>query len=339
MAIFYSMKLNRNSVFHLYLECFKLYLQKLRIMKKGNYLLTMVILCIALLSSQSMVAKKVFYLDHQYNSEVKIANVPQDDDNKIDLSKCYYRDNQNFGIRYANGNILKMSRNNYDEYPTITIKGKDCFFILYPLDMNNMEIEKVIKGERQLPKLSTPWGSNEPYKSSFRIGVFNKGNLSEDEINNIIKESVLPMFDIEKTSKALVFRYCRDSELLSTDGSGPFISAYINGEYKTNTDIAKADAKQEAELRQKLYKEYGKPYVDAALKGQLIVGTPEKLLLKLYDDCRLKQQTANRKIYYIYTLGVVDTSTITHPSRESLTPVLSKIVWVQNGKVTKIINQ
>ncbi len=308
-------------------------------MNKLTFLSVLVIIMVSMIVPQSAVAKKVVCIGHQYKSEVNIEKASQDNDNKIDLSKCYYRDYQNFRILYSNGNILKMSRNNYDEYPTITIKDKECLFILYPMDMGNMEIEKVVKGEQQLPRLSTPWGSNDPYNSSFRIGVLNKGNLSEDEINKIIKESVLPMFDIDKTTKALTFRNCTSTEMMRTSASGPYIGAYINGEYLTSAEITNATGKKEAEQRQKLYKEYGKPYVDAALKGQLIVGTPEKLLLKLYSDCRLKQQTANRKIYYIYTLGTVDTSTITHPSRESVTSVLSKIVWVQNGKVTKIINQ
>jgi len=244
-----------------------------------------------------MMAKKVVYLGHRCNSKVNIEQSPQNNDNKIDLSNSFYMDYQNFKILYTNGNIIKRSRANYDEYPTISIKDKGCFFILYPMDMGDMGIEKVVKGEQQLPRLSTPWGNNDPYKSSFRIGVLNIGELSEDEINKIIKESVLPMFDIDKTTKALTFRNCTSTEMMTTSASGPYIGAFINGKYLTSTEITNATEKKEAEARQILYKEYGKPYVDAALKGQLIVGTPEKLFLKLYPDCKLKQQTANRKIY------------------------------------------
>ena len=248
-------------------------------MNKKLIIRVLAILMVSMIVPQSAVAKKVVCIGYQYIGEVNKENGPQDNDNKIDLSKCFYEDFRNFRILYSNGNIIKKSIYNYDEYPTITIKDKECLFILYPEDMDDMGIQKVVKGEQQLPSLSTPWGSNDPYHSSFRIGVLNKGNLSEDELNKIIKESVLPMFDIKKSSKALVFRYCNGTELLDTDGSGPFIGAYINGEYLTNTTIEKDDAKKEAATRQELYKKYGKTYVDAVENGKLLVGMPWKLLI------------------------------------------------------------
>ena len=248
-------------------------------MNKKSIIRVLVIIMVSMIVPQSAVAKKAICLGYQYNGEVNKEKAPQDNYNKIDLSKCFYENNRNFRILYSNGNILKRNIYNYDEYPTITVKGKECLFILYPEYMGDMGIKNVVNGEQQLPILQTPWGSTNPYNSSFRIGVLNKGKLSEDELNKIIKESVLPMFDIKKSDKALVFRYCNGTELLNTDGSGPYIGAYINGKYLTNTTIEKADAKKEEATRQELYKKYGKTYVDAVENGKLRVGMPWRLLI------------------------------------------------------------
>ena len=247
-------------------------------MRKWNYLLAITIFCMALVSSQGMMAKKVINGAYQHSGEVNKETALQDNDQRIDLSKCYYKSNEEFGILYPNGNILYKDNNSSEVY--ITIDDKDCYFVYYPDE--DMKIDEVFKGERQLPYISsTDRGVTDPNWSSFRIGVRKTGEITEDEINKIIKESVLPMFEIKKSSTPLVFRYCSRSSYTyhNTDGSGSFISMYVNGEFQTNEDIAKADAKKEAAIRLVLNKEYGNSFVDALGNGKLLVGMPYKLLI------------------------------------------------------------
>jgi hypothetical protein len=72
-------------------------------------------------------------------------------------------------------------------------------------------------------------------------------------------------------------------------------------------------------------KKYGKEYVDAALRGQIVVGMPEKLFLGIWKGQQSPdQQIGTSKLYRRWT------STASHKLIQS--------VWITDGRVSSIIN-
>lgn len=86
------------------------------------------------------------------------------------------------------------------------------------------------------------------------------------------------------------------------------------------------EAKQAAQYND-LCKQFGKQYVDAVLRGEIIVGMPEKLLLAAFKTY-LHEEGANYKIYRISGFGFVG-NTFTNNA-------LKYSVWVKDGKVSNI---
>ncbi len=104
----------------------------------------------------------------------------------------------------------------------------------------------------------------------------------------------------------------------------------VNGMLKA--DYEKAVAAQRAQKNAKeqaayndLCKKYGKEYVDAALRGQIVVGMPEKLFLGIWKGQQSPdQQIGTSKLYRRWT------STASHKLIQS--------VWITDGRVSSIIN-
>lgn len=94
--------------------------------------------------------------------------------------------------------------------------------------------------------------------------------------------------------------------------------------------MEKEKEKADRDAYEYLCKQFGKKYVDAALKGQIIIGMPEILMVKTFNAI-LYGQSGNTKTYRIYGYG----------SRESLDGSIHisndhhlMTVWVSGGKVT-----
>ena len=118
--------------------------------------------------------------------------------------------------------------------------------------------------------------------------------------------------------------------MINTDNTGVNIVEGLSKEEKAAKEEAerkKAEAEKEKKEREQysiLCKKFGKTYVDAALKGKVVIGMPELLLVATFKPT-LKQETANKKLYYIYEIPLFSSN-------------LKKIVWVTNGKVSSIRN-
>ena len=71
-----------------------------------------------------------------------------------------------------------------------------------------------------------------------------------------------------------------------------------------------------------LCKAYGKKYVDAAMKGNLIIGMPVDLFLLGYPNTRLRQQSQGTKVYEV----------------RNILNKITKVVRVRNGRVSGVTN-
>ena len=71
-----------------------------------------------------------------------------------------------------------------------------------------------------------------------------------------------------------------------------------------------------------LCKAYGKKYVDAAMKGNLIIGMPEDLFLLGYPNTRLRQKSQGTKVYEV----------------RNILNKITKVVRVRNGRVSGVTN-
>lgn len=100
--------------------------------------------------------------------------------------------------------------------------------------------------------------------------------------------------------------------------------------HKINEAKRKKEKEEEKVLYETLCKQFGKKYVDAALKKQIMVGMPEKLMVKAFD-AKLYGQSGNKKTYRIYGYGSrerLDGSIYISNDHHLMT------VWVSGGKVT-----
>jgi hypothetical protein len=91
------------------------------------------------------------------------------------------------------------------------------------------------------------------------------------------------------------------------------------------------EKKEEKVAYDELSRKFGKKYVDAVVKHQIIVGMPEALMVASFD-ARLVGQSGNRKTYRIYDYGArerIDGSI--HVSKQH-----QMTVWVSGGKVTSL---
>lgn len=114
--------------------------------------------------------------------------------------------------------------------------------------------------------------------------------------------------------------------------------AYERGETAAERSAREtAKAQEEMAKNKAVYdtacKMYGKKYIDAVLKGNIIVGMPEELVVGIFKT-RLAEVSGNSKCYHIYGFGVIDTKRRTTLSDR----LLLKVVWVTNGRVSSIKN-
>lgn len=111
-------------------------------------------------------------------------------------------------------------------------------------------------------------------------------------------------------------------------------------QYKKDKE-AEAQKQKEAEkaLYQELCQNYGKKYVDACQRGQLIIGTPEELFalvvfsgaMKRVNNATLSSETGRKKTYKLYGPTVYNTS-----SRTTFTNGFVGWATFTNGKLTSI---
>lgn len=130
-------------------------------------------------------------------------------------------------------------------------------------------------------------------------------------------------------------------ELTPYDGSwnrGGNVETYVKGRSKADVEREQAAeaAKKKAEVKayyDKICKEFGKQYVDAALAGNVIIGMPEKLFTGSFKTRKVRTSGVST-LYEVYGYGVID-------GFDGMTisdSVLKMSVWVSQGRVTDIRN-
>lgn len=125
--------------------------------------------------------------------------------------------------------------------------------------------------------------------------------------------------------------------LLKYENLTPYTGTLIN---KDNTGVVikegmtQEEREKQSELAHKkeeankkagydlLCKAYGKKYVDAAMKGNLIIGMPEDLFLLGYPNTRLRQKSQGTKVYEV----------------RNILNKITKVVRVRNGRVSGVTN-
>lgn len=182
---------------------------------------------------------------------------------------------------------------------------------------------------------------------NIKFDKINPKTMSEKEMGDLIRKKIVPMFgeheyiviDYANSIKNVIGRYDR----FDKDGYGTHDSnidySYLSIE-TINKKIGAYESKKAAEEEKEYKKNYaqackkfGKTYVDAAINGRVIVGMPEELFLRIYKNCELHAQTAQGKLYYVYSLKERSNS-----RSIVFAEALSKEVLVYNGKVAKIVN-
>ena len=162
-----------------------------------------------------------------------------------------------------------------------------------------------------------------PAANDFEIisSSFDFEKLSNKEIEKIIQEEFEPYIEH--------FLHCNTPN-----------GTYQDGKFTSNKEMAAAKDKkkrEEAAKEQAAYNElcklFGQKYVDAALRGRIIVGMPEKLMLKT-KKCSLKATNGNTKIYNVLEMREYNSA-----KRITIKEGITQTVYVSNGKVTRIVNR
>lgn len=171
-------------------------------------------------------------------------------------------------------------------------------------------------------------------KNKYYYWTMEDGRIFKSNINRAFAEIYMIGYLSNLCEETLTPYY---GLMINKDNTGIKIVKGISEEEnaaKEEAERKKAEAEKAKEDRENynyLCKRFGKTYVDKALKGQVVIGMPELLFVATFKPT-LKQQSGNRKLYYVYGWGTYDSSskmTITNNQ-------LKKKVWITNGKVSSI---
>lgn len=219
-------------------------------------------------------------------------------------------------IHYPDGKIVKSKYSNVEDYGRavydlgkIQFKRFEMINLYTAIDIftKNLNKEKFVA----------------PAANDFEIisSSFDFEKLSNKEIEKIIQEEFEPYIEH--------FLHCNTPN-----------GTYQDGKFTSNKEMAAAKDKkkrEEAAKEQAAYNElcklFGQKYVDAALRGRIIVGMPEKLLLKT-KKCSLKATNGNTKIYNVLEMREYNSA-----KRITIKEGITQTVYVSNGKVTRIVNR
>lgn len=133
-------------------------------------------------------------------------------------------------LKYPNGTKIEVKDSETHVY--IPHNNENLHFTIYCANQDSLNIPHVISGKQRLLRLI-------PKSSSFRVGYDWRRDLSDEELNRIITESFLPLFDI-LDDEALYFRY-------GTGDGGNYIGYYYKGKYTTYSDKKKEEENKKKE--------------------------------------------------------------------------------------------
>ncbi len=162
----------------------------------------------------------------------------------------------------------------------------------------------------------------------FYYFYFNDGRIFKGKMNNCFKEIYDPNSweSGDMTSKVLCYPSLTPytGMLINKDNTGIVIE---KGMTQEEIEKQKELTRKKEEANKKagydlLCKAYGKKYVDAAMKGNLIIGMPVDLFLLGYPNTRLRQQSQGTKVYEV----------------RNILNKITKVVRVRNGRVSGVTN-
>lgn len=212
---------------------------------------------------------------------------------------------QNNVIKYANGDEITIAKTNYGAGVLGTIHRN-----------GGIVTAKKINGKTRC-RLTMPNGD------------FFTGDFEESNVHGI-RCDFFPY-------TALQYRSLTPYN--GTWNRGGKIEEYVEGRNKTEVEREQAvkAAKKVAEVKaiyEKVCKEFGKKYVDAALAGNVIIGMPEKLLTNSFKTKKIRTSGVST-LYQVYGFGMIKgfDNSLNISDR-----VIQKSVWVSQGRVTDIIN-
>lgn len=242
---------------------------------------------------------------------------------KFDSSKDQPAFFKSWKIRFSDGKTVEYKPTNQDQFGCLAL-GNSFFLINHGLND--------AAGFMKLKSLDKLCFSKEYPEFGIYSNYYDFVSLSSQEGEKLIKEHVLPYLKSESAENTVYIKVKSGNNM--GDGTlGIFKDGKYLSEAERKAKEKEADEKEFKRNYAQACKMYGKTYVDAALKGQVIVGMPEKLFLSIFTNCKLHAKTAEGKLYYVYSYA-----TRTQGRKEWLAEVLSKEVIVYNGKVAKILN-
>lgn len=181
---------------------------------------------------------------------------------------------------------------------------------------------------------------SEAYETTYAAFTVPGATNALDVVKGLIKSRTFPNIQLINDECAEAYVY-KGTELVNKLRSEKRKENVARIE-KYNKD-KEAEAQKQKEAEKALYKElcqnYGKKYVDACQRGQLIIGTPDELFalvvvsgwIKRVNNFTLSSETGRRKTYKLYGPTVYNTS-----SRTTFTNGFVGWATFTNGKLTSI---
>lgn len=181
---------------------------------------------------------------------------------------------------------------------------------------------------------------SEAYETTYAAFTVPGATNALDVVKGLIKSRTFPNIQLINDECAEAYVY-KGTELVNKLRSEKRKENVARIEKYNKEKEAEEEIKKEAEkvLYQKLCQTYGKKYVDACQRRQLIIGTPEELFawvvssgwIKRVNNFTLSSETGRRKTYKLYGPTVYNTS-----SGTTFTNGFVGWATFTNGKLTSI---
>lgn len=186
------------------------------------------------------------------------------------------------------------------------------------------------------------WVKESEYEGTTNYAAFTVPGATTalDILKRLIKSRTFPNIQLidHGYAEAYVYKGTELVNVLRSDERKEFI-AKLEQSKKDKEVEAQKQKEAEKAYYQELCQNYGKKYVDACQRGQLIIGTPEELFalvvfsgaMKRVNNATLSSETGRRKTYKLYGPTVYNTS-----SRTTFTNGFVGWATFTNGKLTSI---
>lgn len=236
--------------------------------------------------------------------------------------------NNSFELHYSDGAVVKTTKKYW--YYLIFDDG----IWISTSSMKKDFIQNVKQNQFSIPEYEN--GYRYIYSADINFETF-----SEQDVKKFIEEKILPRF--KRKEGVIEFCLVKDAD----DTQKNIVAWYKDGK-TTLTKKQQAQAnesvrKEYSENVARLKKAYGAKYVDAAMKGNLLVGMPLDLLseTKFWYDYTNNYKLQPYMSYYAWSVFKHNTTLGVYriQRQHKTTGKLAHFkVWVRNGKITEIYN-